>query len=229
MNNNPLEKGQIIEAQKSIDNLLQGFNGATITNSEGKKITLTCNSKRIAFPVATESIKIKLWLIEFRGYPGAKDTISNPNQAGHALNGNYIEIGGDPSSKRIIIAYALLNHPDLRGKRVFSKIRSMLAEKLAEKPFAGFKIYRDIVHEQTKNQLQKIFQKYKTSAISWEEMKKAILNNYNFQSWISLGHNKFHINFEGNNADIIEVTSERDLSLEKPMIEITINGESISG
>ena len=201
------------------------FDGVVITSSEGKPITLTCAFERIVAPIYTEDLEIELWLIEFQGYPGAKDAEFNPI-GGSDLNANYIQIGGDPNSKRIVIAYVLLNHSDLRGKKVLSEIQSMLAKNISKKRFAGFKVYAEITHEKTSEQLVEIFKKYqslKLSArrtMSQEKMAKDILNSYHFQESIRLGYNNFTINFEGlddeiRSDNIIQVTYEIDPNLKK--------------
>ena len=225
MKENPLENSskQNLETKKLIDELLLSFNGAQITNSEGKIITLNSKFERIIKDViATKNLMTELYVIEFEGYPGVKDAEYNPKENGHDLNANYISIEGDPANKRIIIEYALLNHPDLIHKEVYSKFISLLLEKLAQKPFAGFKVFREIAHTQRFKRLKKILSKYKTSKTPLDEMKKTILNDSSFRSFIP-GHNKFYLNFDRID-NRIEVTSELDSKLKEPNIEITING-----
>jgi hypothetical protein len=125
----------------------------------------------------------------------------------------------------MVIADALLNHPDLKGGNVFFQIESMVVKKLAEKPFAGFKVYTEIEHKQTKERLIEVLEKCDRSHFSKEETEKAILDNYFLKQAIRLGYNKFHINFEVEDVTwvTVQVTSERDPNLKEPTVSITIN------
>jgi hypothetical protein len=182
------------DPRKEVDAFIKSFEGLTLETADGKSVEIELEKMNV-IPHTAEDLHSEGLVVRFKGH-GIEQG-----------DGNYLALIINPDYRFIEISLVRLTNKDLQGKNIYQELMKHMGAHFPK----GFTLRANIEHDKTKEKITKLFNRFKESSITEDDLKAGIRKSGMVRIAEDAGFNNIKAVLSG---DDIEIRASKNMESE---------------